>query len=288
MSSTDSRNYRSLSAGEFFGATRPSRSVGRYRFTESEYAQGARLPIHAHECGHFTLVLSGHYEETIGSRVYGREPASLLFLPGTVAHGERHLHAGRHFMIEPPPEMIDRLAECGASLREPLTIEALEIAGLARRIYAECRNTDDVSDLAIEALCLQLLVQVRRMDVPKSRRRPRHVEEVVDILRARYMEPLTIEALAREVGIPATHLAHSFRRWMGCTIGDFVRRLRLDFACRELLRPDVTLGDLALTAGFYDQSHFNRAFRKHVQMTPSEYRRRALKAPMSDASEVCG
>ena len=56
------------------------------------------------------------------------------------------------------------------------------------------------------------------------------------------------------------------------TVGTYVRRLRLDWAARELARSDTALARVALVAGFADQSHFTRAFRGYTGLTPSVYR----------------
>jgi AraC family transcriptional regulator len=70
-----------------------------------------------------------------------------------------------------------------------------------------------------------------------------------------------------------TTLARAYRRAYGCTVGERVRSLRLDYAARRLLDGGRPLSDVALDAGFYDQSHFTRAFQRQFRMTPLQYRR---------------
>ena len=54
---------------------------------------------------------------------------------------------------------------------------------------------------------------------------------------------------------------------------EYVRRLRVHFACSELLRKNARLIDLAAEAGFADQSHFTRSFKLVTGMTPCAFRR---------------
>jgi AraC-like DNA-binding protein len=51
-----------------------------------------------------------------------------------------------------------------------------------------------------------------------------------------------------------------------------VRRLRLDYAARELVQSDKSLVEIAAEAGFYDHSHFTHAFKIHMGMNPTDYR----------------
>jgi AraC family transcriptional regulator len=56
------------------------------------------------------------------------------------------------------------------------------------------------------------------------------------------------------------------------TIGEMVRHERIEFACREILKPDAKLTDVAISAGFYDQSHFAKTFKQIIGVTPAQYR----------------
>jgi AraC-like DNA-binding protein len=55
-----------------------------------------------------------------------------------------------------------------------------------------------------------------------------------------------------------------------------MRRLRLEHAKNALATSERAIADIALEAGFYDQSHFTAAFRRQFGMTPAEYRTRRI------------
>jgi AraC family transcriptional regulator len=67
-------------------------------------------------------------------------------------------------------------------------------------------------------------------------------------------------------------LAREFRRHYGCTVTDYIRHLRIEFACRELLVSNASVVDIALRAGFADHSHLARTLRKDVGMSPTQFR----------------
>jgi AraC family transcriptional regulator len=78
--------------------------------------------------------------------------------------------------------------------------------------------------------------------------------------------------LASAVGVHPVHLARSFREAHGASVGEYLRRLRVEFAQREVLRTDAPLSEIALSAGFCDQSHFGRTFKRHTGVTPAQAR----------------
>jgi AraC-like DNA-binding protein len=78
--------------------------------------------------------------------------------------------------------------------------------------------------------------------------------------------------LARDMGASRFQLIRAYKRAFGLTPEDFRRQLRIERA-RRLLSGRERLADIAATAGFSDQSHMTREFRRLVGVTPGGYRR---------------
>jgi AraC family transcriptional regulator len=101
---------------------------------------------------------------------------------------------------------------------------------------------------------------------------------VCELVHARFCENLALGDLAAAAGVHPAHLARTFRRCYGCTVGDYVRNLRTERARQELRTSDRPLAELALALGYADQSHFATAFRRQTGMTPGAFRQ-AFRAP---------
>jgi AraC family transcriptional regulator len=98
------------------------------------------------------------------------------------------------------------------------------------------------------------------------------MKRVEEILRDRFSEQITLEEIARIVGIHVVHLCRQFRRVHGCTIGEYIRWLRVQKACTLLASSEITLAELALIVGCSDQSHFSSIFKRQMGVTPGQYR----------------
>jgi AraC family transcriptional regulator len=96
---------------------------------------------------------------------------------------------------------------------------------------------------------------------------------VSDLLRERCCDPWSLADVATEAGVHPGYLASAFRRHFGCTVGEFIRRQRIALACRALADGNKPLADVALLAGFADQSHFTRTFKRQLGLTPAAYRK---------------
>ena len=109
-----------------------------------------------------------------------------------------------------------------------------------------------------------------------------------DLLHADLARRRTLANLAAEVGVHPVTLARGFRRSFGCSVGEYVRRLRIERAASQLGGSEVPLAEIALAAGFSDQSHFSNLFRRETGMSPSAYRRamRRWLSPAFQASRI--
>jgi AraC family transcriptional regulator len=264
-----------LLPGSFYGEARRSHEVAGLICVESVYAPDYRIPRHVHENAFFYIVLEGGLTETYGNRTRTGKPCTLVFHPAGESHANHwHNTGGRCFHIEIAPSWLERLQEQGAVLKRPLDFSGGLPSWLAVRLYREFQRMDTVSPLVMEGLALELLAEVSRSQIPSGDRLPsRPLRQARDLLHAQWAEPFSLDAVATAVGIHPAHLTRAFRQHYGCTMGEYVRQLRIEYACRELATSDRSLVEIALTAGFSDQSHFSKTFKRLMGLTPAEFQK---------------
>jgi AraC family transcriptional regulator len=83
---------------------------------------------------------------------------------------------------------------------------------------------------------------------------------------------LSVDALAQRCGITPEHLARLFKAATGQSLMAYYQRRRIQYGTRMLLRPDVTVTEVAHHLGYCDSSHFNRLFTRYHGVSPSVYR----------------
>jgi AraC family transcriptional regulator len=150
-------------------------------------------------------------------------------------------------------------------------VRAPAVSALGRRLAVELRECDLGWALAAEGIALQLVAVVGR-DAARAECAP-WLREVRDLLHESVPNvPCSLSELAGAAGVHPAHLARSFRRTYGQSVGEYARALRLEWAAEQLALDGSSLANVALRAGFADQSHFTRAFRRHTGVTPGRYR----------------
>ena len=106
--------------------------------------------------------------------------------------------------------------------------------------------------------------------------RPGWLVRVRQRLDAGFRKSVRVTAIAHEEGRHPDYLGQCFRRRYGTSIHGYVMARRVAWAAAELARTGKPIAEIAVEAGFCDQSHLTRAFRRVLDTSPGVYRERAL------------
>jgi AraC family transcriptional regulator len=230
------------------------------------------------ESPYLAVVLEGALVKSFSRRAIELEPACALTMPVGATHGARFGARGARILIVRPRSAGDAAAGCFDRLVE---LRGRELTWLAWRLAGELRAADEAAPLAAEGFALELLAAAtREVSVePSPSRPPRWLRAAEELLRARLGDRIGLGELAETVGVHPTYLARAFRAHYGLSVGEYGRRLRLAWAASELSEGTMSVAEIATGAGFADQSHFTRIFKRHVGTTPARYREQTRSHP---------
>ncbi|MGH7488103.1 MAG: helix-turn-helix transcriptional regulator [Thermoanaerobaculia bacterium] len=248
---------------------------GAFELSESLYDAGTVLPLHSHDRAYLGFVVNGRHRETTARQDRDCGRSSVVFHPAAERHANRFSRdGGRIFRVEIDDRWLTRLRECDAVLDEPVESHGGGLSRLASRILSEFRARDAVSPLMIEGLVLEFMTAVARgSDDWRRALAPVWLRTAVDYLHAQAEGEIRLDAVAAAAGVHPAHLNRVFRTHYRCSVGVYVRRLRVERASRELVQSQRSITDIATTLGFADQSHFTRVFLRVTGLTPGRYRR---------------
>jgi AraC family transcriptional regulator len=199
--------------------------------------------------------------------------AAFLYPPGQLQSERFGDRGSRIFSVELDGSRFVRLGPASRPRSGVVDLRGGSFTWIAARLYDEFRQPDDVAELAIEGLVLEMLAVAARQARPASGPRPpAWLKRARALLDARFSERVGLDELASVAGVHPVYLSAEFRRKYGVTVGEYVRRLRVEFACRQLAASDASLASIALAAGFASQAHFARTFKRLTGVTPLRYR----------------
>jgi AraC family transcriptional regulator len=249
-----------------------TRSAAGLTFSELRRRPNQRLASHCHQQATISVVLAGTGCESFSGVEYRTQWPMVLFRPRGLRHENRYGPRGaRTFVIGLP----DSLRSAPLFPDRPIVADGL-LTVLIFGCYRAFADGDPDAPLQAEVL-LRYLVDRRG-----CARSPSSKPEWLASLEERLLSDPSVNPrladLARVARVHPIYLARAFRRHQGCSVGQFLRRQRLDTACRQLLEYGPPISDVAAAAGFSDQSHLSRRLKAATGYSPARLRRLFLAA----------
>lgn len=241
-----------------------SRIAGAFHVRRSAYVPTCTLGEHLHAEDRVVMTVSGDFETLCERRVFQVNRQRGFFRPANVVHVDTFAMPAICVSIALPP--LERAR--GA----PFVVLDTELHLVARRLSAELDASDATSALAVEGLCALVAGRVRPSQCHEQQ--PVWLARVRERLEDEYADPPTLRSIARDVQRDVSHVANTFRRAYGKSIGAYVRELRVWRTRRFVEDTSISLAHIAQFGGFADQSHFARIFKRCFGVTPGVYRRR--------------
>lgn len=228
---------------------------------------------HCHENPHLTLTLQGKAIEGTKKDVYHCSAGHLLFHSRFEPHYNTQLEENtRSFHIDFAQNYLNDLALTESQLQGIFNIRNSGIKFLCYKVFSEAVISDDVSTASIHHLSLEILGQLFTETAAKPPN-PLWVGKIEEILRSGYSEKFSLEELSRELSIHPIHLSRSFSRYFHCTLGEYVRSVRIERSLALMSSKNLSITEIAFMCGFADQSHFLRSFKQIMGVSPSTYRK---------------
>ena len=164
------------------------------------------------------------------------------------------------------------------------TLSATSI-GQLKSAYMSTRAVDpqryDSMITLLQTFAEQLSEHAESLAIIEEGSEPAAIARARKFIHANVDQPLPLGQVAREAGLSESHFCRLFKDSTGLTLTDYVNRCRIDWAKRELLRPEVRISEIAFLVGYQSLSQFNRSFARIAGVSPTQYRRQRLELAAS-------
>lgn len=264
--------YRKFPAGYFTGETTQWEIAG-VLLSEVRHSVGKAVPMHQHEAPYLSLLLEGAYQERGDDFDITYEPYTLVFHSAGTVHEDEMLGASRFFAVNLLPQWERVIEELGGSPAHVFELHGGDPIWLVLRLYREFLSRNDAAEVNVEALVYEICALIA-LQKHEDLHEPTWLREIDCTISERFHDPIDIAAMASAAGVHPSHLCRAFRRFRGHTITDALFAARVQHVARRLAESDEPLSTIASDAGFADQSHMTRVFKRVTGYPPGEHRRK--------------
>jgi AraC-like DNA-binding protein len=241
-------------------------SASAFGLSEVRHRAGDLYNTHTHDLPYLLLVLRGAFREEVRGQIVELTSGGVVVMPAGCDHRDFIDDAGLDVLIVTLQGMFGRAMPLWRCFSGGPVSRAMV------SLYRSFAEGGEWELLAIEEL-LHEITSCANGVLPPERSDRRAVRAALDVLQACADQPLRLTNVADEAGVAAAYLARVFKRSTGQTMGAYLRTLRARRAATMLSSTNDPLADVALSAGFADQSHLCRVFAEQYGVTPARFRR---------------
>ncbi|NIF28527.1 AraC family transcriptional regulator [Pantoea sp. Tr-811] len=239
---------------------------------------------HYHLDYHVGLITDGVQRQALNGETVYLTPGTIQLMPpgeihdgnsaGDDAYTLKTFRVSAELLRDVTQELTgrDQFSALGGAVLQDVSL-SLQLA----RLHQSLRDGLNTDPLFAESQWLMLLGQLfaqARMvkpDFVKGSLSAIQWQRVRDYCNEHLAEKISLEELAALCGLERFHFLKLFKHTVGMTPHAWLVRLRLERACVLLSHTQWELTQIAQEMGFYDQSHFNRAFKQAFGVAPSRY-----------------
>lgn len=166
-----------------------------------------------------------------------------------------------------------------SALNAPLVMNnAFFIFEKVKELVAEIHINDERRDELLSVLMKSILINLQRTQEAEiednSKATAELAKRAITYIQTHFSEEINNETIAEELHYNSSYLSRIFKKHTGKTLHGFLLEQRLENAKEKLLQEDCRICEAALSSGFSDMPHFSKIFKKHVGLSPIEYRQR--------------
>ncbi|WP_040763732.1 helix-turn-helix domain-containing protein [Novipirellula maiorica] len=247
-----------------------------------------RITVHQWESVEHTWPNHSHPEYKLGvseggtgtffyrGQRYSTGPGKLLVIHPNEVHSCTATGAWRYLYADPSVvanivRTFDRNGDIEPLLLPPV-IDDTQLVELVLQAHRAMDDGDpqlDQESAFYDAICELLVRHASLPDIPKKQGRA-NIRRVRDSLEARFRENVSLHELAQLAGTSAPYLSRVFSKEVGIPIQAYLSQIRVRRA-QQMLMAGETLSNVAYAAGFADQSHFTRHFKRFIGVAPGAY-----------------
>lgn len=225
---------------------------------------------HSHENLHFCFVFQGGGQSFSTCRSKKRIGNDVYFYPA----GEKHIWIpkpgfSKSVNIELCNNFIETLDSDERQIGRALE-KNIDAKFLMMKIHRELLFCDSSSRCSIHTLLLEL---VTLPAISFGCTSPHWVRRVAELIHDEWRTNFSLDGLSQAAGVHPVTISKYFRKYFFCTLGEYLRKLKIENSLSLVKNTARSLTEIALACGFSDQSHFTRTFKKITGFLPSEFRK---------------
>jgi AraC family transcriptional regulator len=257
--------------GAYLGVNVSQFKAPQVLVSKTVYSENYSSNWHCHENPYLAFILNGGSIEKRTSGSVSCVPGSCFFYASEEPHQNvNYQYNSVNFNIELEKDFFVLAGLDPEKLNGLFGLDGTCAAFVVLKIIKETRINDMHSSETIKSLLWQLFGSL--INKSSEKKKSNWAVRLADLLREDWSSFLSLEQMSSVLDVHPVTISRYFPVYFNCTLGEYIRNIKVKQALALMRSNDSSLTDIALTCGFSDQSHFTRTFKRSTGMLPKEFR----------------
>ena len=150
------------------------------------------------------------------------------------------------------------------------------IGSLFQQLHREYEQKSMGYFETIRSYMILILIHImRQIEIPNAYdSRNEMIRYIIDYVEKNYTEKLSLTAISRKYNYTLQHVSTLFKQEVGMNFQEYVQSVRIKESCRLLINTNQKVSDIATRVGYTNIKYFNEVFKRHMEMTPRDFRKK--------------
>ena len=255
-----------IQQNKYFGITDKSIKTESFNISITKHSAQSEIPTHAHSKPYLCLLASGVYKEKSNTSDI-ITTGDILYRTANYEHSNCFLNQDSVCLNIEIDNEIDFMSHNGFKLpsRESKHKSSLE----SYKVLFAVKH--GLSNDLLNIYCYESMLA--HSGSLKNKGDLNWIKQVKEYINDNPLANISLQELSHLFGLHPNYIVRKFKDVTGMKLSDFLTKIRLEHSIIDLTQTEESLTNIALNSGFYDQSHFNRNFKKYFETTPKLFRK---------------
>lgn len=251
---------------QYFGITTKSLRTENFTISLTHHPANSKISLHAHDNPYLCFLASGAYREESNS-VDIISQGEVLYRVANYEHSNSFSDQGGlclNIEMNDYDQFMNR-----NELHLPVEVSKQKgVIELYKLLYGLKQGLPN--DI-INIFCYESMIAV--VHVFNGKGDLNWVRKVKERINDNPIESISLDKLSIEFSLHPNYIVRKFKEITGFKLSEYLTKMRLEHAMKYLVSSQENITSIALASGFYDQSHFNKHFKKYLEATPNHFRK---------------
>jgi len=251
---------------KYYGVKQKNIITENFNISITQHDKNELIPNHSHNKPYLCLLLSGNYTEN-SNKTRMINTGDILYRQAGYEHSNE-FNTNNNTCLNLELNNSDLFALTNNIQLPNSEFEKKISISMSKLLISINQDSDkDIMDLK----CYETVLDY--FENNKVKGKTKWINNVINYIQDNPTHKISLNKLAQEFKLHPNYIIRKFKEKTGYKLSEYLEKTRLEYTIQRIINSKEKIGTLAIDSGYFDQSHFNKVFKKHLSISPNQFKK---------------